>query len=284
MEWLSAPGEVGALVRRWRDGGQRIAFVPTMGNLHDGHMALVRAAREQAERVVVSIFVNPLQFGPSEDLTRYPRTLEADAARLRAEGVDLLFTPAEAALYPHGRDAVTRIQVPGLSDLLCGAVRPGHFSGVATVVAKLFHIVGPDLSLFGEKDYQQLLVIRRMVEDLDFTIAVQAIPTVREGDGLAMSSRNGYLSSEERRAAPALYRALRTVAAAVDSGGLDYPALERQGLEIVRAGGLEPEYFTLCDAETLRAPAPGCNALRVLAAARLGSTRLIDNIAAGACT
>ncbi len=281
MQVMESPAGVREAVRSWRAGGARVAFVPTMGNLHDGHMALVQAALERAERVVVSIFVNPLQFGPNEDLDRYPRTLEADMQRLRSAGVDLLFVPQEASLYPQGRDAVTRISVPKLADELCGASRPGHFSGVATVVAKLFNIVDPDCSLFGEKDYQQLLVIRRMAHDLDFATEVVGIPTVREADGLAMSSRNGYLTAEERARAPVLYQALSQAVQQLEAGARDFAAIETQGAQALRAAGLQPEYFSVRDADTLLPAAQG-RAWRVLAAARLGSTRLIDNLPAGA--
>jgi len=264
-------------VAAWRAAGERIAFVPTMGNLHRGHLRLMEWARERAGRVVASIFVNPLQFGPGEDFERYPRTLEADAQQLRAQGIDLLFAPAEQELYPRGREGMTRVEVPSLSELLCGASRPGHFTGVATVVAKLFNIVQPDLALLGEKDYQQLLVIRRLVADLNLPVAVEGVPTVREADGLAMSSRNAYLDSAARAVAPRLYRTLCEMAERLQGGPVGYSELERWGMERLREAGFEPEYVAILRAADLDAPAPGERPLVILAAARLGAARLIDN-------
>ena len=264
---------------RWRQEDRRIALVPTMGNLHRGHLALVEAALEAADRVVVSLFVNPLQFGPGEDYERYPRTLAADREALEGIGAHLLFAPAEAELYPHGREEHTRVEVPGLSDILCGASRPGHFAGVATVVAKLFGIVQPDLALFGEKDYQQLLVIRRLVRDLCLPLEVLGRPTVREADGLALSSRNLYLTVEERRRAPALYRALSRAARDL-AEGREPTTVEARGLADLRAAGLRPDYFAVRRAADLNPPGPDDRDLRVLAAAYLGGARLIDNLPA----
>ncbi len=277
MKSTTLISEVRSQVAEWRRAQERVAFVPTMGNLHDGHLALVAQARAVAPRVVVSIFVNPLQFGPAEDLGAYPRTPAEDAARLRAAGVDLLFSPAEEEIYPWGREGVTCVEVPGLSDILCGASRPGHFVGVATVVAKLFNIVQPDVALFGQKDYQQLAVLRRMVRDLCFPLEVVGVPTVREADGLAMSSRNGYLSPEERQKAPALYRALGEIAARLQAGEGDLPKLESLGAEALRSQGLRPDYFAIRRAGDLGDPGPG-EPLVVLAAAYLGKARLIDNL------
>ena len=270
-----------AQVRQWRADGQRIGFVPTMGNLHAGHLALVAQARQRADRVIVSIFVNPLQFGPGEDFASYPRTLEADRQQLATARADLLFVPEVTELYPRGQAAQTRIEVPGLSDILCGASRPGHFIGVATVVCKLLNMVQPHLVLFGEKDYQQLLVIRRMVEDLAMPAQIEGMATAREADGLAMSSRNGYLSPEQRRQAPQLYRILQRVAQAIADGRTDYADLERQaGIELSSAG-LRPDYVSVRRAGDLGLPEPADRQLRVLAAAYLGQTRLIDNLPVG---
>ncbi|MGE0081763.1 MAG: pantoate--beta-alanine ligase [Thiohalomonadaceae bacterium] len=265
-------------VRAWRAADDSVAFVPTMGNLHAGHIALVKRARELAARVVVSVFVNPLQFGPNEDLDAYPRTPEQDAARLAEAGADLLFLPAEAEMYPQGREGVTYVEVPGLSDILCGASRPGHFRGVATVVSKLFHIVQPDVAVFGQKDFQQLAIIRRMVADLDFPIAIEGVATMREADGLAMSSRNGYLSAEERSRAPGLYQVLSQVSVGLKAGRRDFAALEQEAADELRSRGFEPDYVSIRRAADLAPPAQTDGELVVLAAARLGRTRLIDNL------
>jgi pantoate--beta-alanine ligase len=258
--------------------GERVAFVPTMGNLHDGHLELVRRGCALAPRVVVSIFVNPLQFGPGEDLASYPRTLARDVELLATAGADLLFAPSADAMYPRPVPEQTRVEVPGLSDILCGASRPGHFVGVATVVCKLFNMVRPDLALFGEKDFQQLAVIRRMVDDLCIPVEVVGVPTVREPDGLAMSSRNGYLTAEERERAPALYRALQAVAQAVEAGGSDLAALERAAAARIDAAGLRTDYVSVRRARDLALPGDADEDLVVLAAAYLGRARLIDNL------
>ena len=256
--------------------GERVAFVPTMGNLHDGHLELVRRGRALAPRVVVSIFVNPLQFGAGEDLASYPRTLERDAGLLEAAGADLLFAPPVAEMYP--RPQQTRVEVPGLSDILCGASRPGHFVGVATVVCKLLNMVQPQVALFGEKDFQQLAVIRRMVEDLCVPVQILGVPTVREPDGLAMSSRNGYLTAAERRQAPALYRALQAAAAALATGAADPEAAARQAAAAIDAAGLRTDYVSVRRAGDLAPAGAGDADLVVLAAAYLGRARLIDNL------
>lgn len=278
MHALSDPAALAAAVREWRRAGERVAFVPTMGNLHGGHLELVRVARRHAARVVVSIFVNPLQFNDGNDLAAYPRTPDEDAALLRGEAVDVLFLPEAAAIYPRGMDTATRVEVPGLSAILCGEFRPGHFSGVATVVAALFNLVQPDVAVFGEKDYQQLLVIRRLVADLHFPLQVVGVPTVREEDGLACSSRNRYLSAEERRRAPALYRILCGVRDDILGGRRDYAALAANALRQLEASGFAPEYLSVRHAKDLTLAGPEDRALRVLAAARLGRARLIDNL------
>ncbi len=263
-------------LRAWRQAGQHIAFVPTMGNLHAGHLDLVHAARQAAERVVVSIFVNPLQFDEADDFAAYPRTLEADLAKLAECGVDAVFTPAEETLYPRGRKAIAFVEVPALGEILEGAHRPGHFRGVTTVVAKLFHIVQPKVAVFGEKDYQQLLIVRRMVADLDFPVTILARPTVREADGLAMSSRNRRLDAGQRKIAPTLYRVLRETAERARGGG-QTAALEREAMARLAEAGFRPEYVAIRDAADLgphQAGRPGV----VLGAARLGDVRLIDNV------
>ena len=264
-------------VRAWRAAGERVGFVPTMGNLHDGHITLVREALQRVPRVVVSIFVNPLQFGPNEDLAAYPRTPEQDQARLAEAGCHLLFAPSVATMYPNGQAVQTRVEVPGLSDILCGASRPGHFIGVATVVCKLFNMVQPDLALFGEKDFQQLLVIQRMVADLAMPVEVSGVPIVRESDGLAMSSRNGYLSVGERAQAPSLYRAL-TAAAQQLVAGRPLTEVEAQTAEAITAAGLKPDYVRICRTPDLGEPTANDRELVILAAAYLGRTRLIDNL------
>jgi len=264
-------------VRTWRAAGERIGCVPTMGNLHEGHLTLVREARRLAPRVVATIFVNPLQFGPTEDLAAYPRTPEQDQAGLAAAGCDLLFAPTVATMYPGGQQTQTRVEVPGVSDLLCGASRPGHFIGVATVVCKLFNMVQPDLALFGEKDFQQLLIIRRMAADLAMPVEVIGVPTVREPDGLAMSSRNGYLTSGERAQAPALYRAL-SVAAQALAAGLPVPQVETEAAAALAVAGLRPDYVSVRRAVDLGDPTAADRELVVLAAAYLGRARLIDNL------
>lgn len=255
----------------------RVALVPTMGNLHAGHLSLVRAARERADSVVVSVFVNPMQFGPGEDYAEYPRTLEEDAAALAGEGVDLVFAPESGQMYPSG-DPATRVTVTGLSEILCGEDRPGHFEGVATVVAMLLNLVTPDLAVFGEKDYQQLAVIRRMAAELHLPVEIVGAPTVREADGLAMSSRNQYLSMDERAMAPVLYAALCEAAERLRAGDRDYAGIETEGRQRLAAAGFRPDYFAVRAAD-LGPPKPAARELRVLAAGRLGRARLIDNLA-----
>jgi len=263
---------------QWRGAGERIALVPTMGNLHPGHLRLIREARSVADRVVVSLFVNPMQFDRAEDLAAYPRTLDQDRRSLEGEGVDLLFCPRTPDLYARDMGQMSYVEVPGLSATLCGAGRPGHFRGVATVVSKLFNLVQPELAVFGEKDYQQLILIRRLVEDLNFPVEVVGVPTVRESDGLAMSSRNGYLSEEERLRAPALYRVLEALATRIAAGHQELSGLERSAMAGLRAAGLTPEYVSIRRAEDLDLPAPGDHRLVILGAAWLGKARLIDNL------
>ncbi|WP_447956475.1 pantoate--beta-alanine ligase [Vreelandella sp. EE7] len=260
-----------------RRTGKRIALVPTMGNLHAGHMALVETARQHADIVVASLFVNPMQFGPGEDLDAYPRTLKEDQAKLAEAGCDFLFAPTAAALYPGGLDAQTRVQVPVVSEGLCGATRPGHFDGVATVVTMLFNLVQPDIALFGEKDYQQLAVIRKFVADLHMPIEIIGVATQRAENGLALSSRNGYLSDEQRAAAPRLYQALQAAKAALENGE-PAPLVLDQAIAALGAAGFTPDYVELKSA-ALGPVTPTTSAAVLLAAAKLGPTRLIDNVA-----
>lgn len=264
-------------VQCWHRNGERIALVPTMGNLHAGHLKLVDEASARASRVIVSIFVNPLQFGPNEDYQSYPRTLESDQTKLRASKADLLFTPTVEEMYPSGRDQVTRVQVPELSAILDGAFRPGHFTGVATVVLKLFNMAQPDVALFGEKDYQQFLVVRRMVADLSLPVEIVGVPTVREPDGLAMSSRNQYLTPQERRLAPLLYHALGDTATALSMGRRDFRALEAETVAKLSTH-MRPDYVSVRNAQTLMEPQADTQHFVVLAAAWLGKARLIDNL------
>ncbi len=271
--------EIHSWVRRWKHAGQRVAFVPTMGNLHQGHLELCRQAAIKADRVVVSIYVNPLQFGEGEDFDQYPRTLEQDRLLLTRESVSLLFTPTDEVIYPQGRRASTQVVVPELSDILCGSSRPGHFIGVTTVVAKLLNIVQPDVVLLGEKDFQQLYLIRRMVADLFMSPQVIGVPTVREADGLAMSSRNSYLDAEQRARAPALYRCLRRLRERLQAGERDIAALEQQGREALAEAGLRPDYVSIRKATNLASlREPDGEELVILGAAYLGETRLIDNL------
>jgi len=265
-------------IKAWRQAGERVGFVPTMGNLHEGHLALVQEARKRADHVVVSIFVNPMQFGPSEDFDRYPRTLAADSARLEKVGADLLFAPPLEEVYPAGHVVATHVDVPQVSQGLCGAQRPGHFVGVATVVAKLFNMVQADVAVFGEKDYQQLQVIRRMVADLCFPVDIVGVPTVRDSSGLAMSSRNAYLSEQQKSLAANIYKNLNEVAGRIRAGERDYVALQSWAMTQLAAQGFDPEYFEVRNARSLLPATASDTALRLLVAARLGKVRLIDNI------
>ncbi len=265
-------------IQRWRDINQKVALVPTMGNLHAGHIALVKHAQQLADRVVVSIFVNPMQFGPKEDFAAYPRTPDADRLQLAVAGTDLLFTPEVDEVYPGGMGKVSRVEVPAFDGILDGASRPGHFTGVATVVTKLFNMVQPDVAVFGEKDYQQLLVIRRMVKDLCLPVQVVGHPTLREPDGLAMSSRNQYLTKSERAQAPLLRRMLAETGALLRDGSRDFSGLQAQARRRLEEGGFKPEYVEVRNADTLAPAVADDTRLVVLAAAWLGKARLIDNL------
>jgi len=249
-----------------------------MGNLHAGHLRLVEQARSCMDRVVVSIFVNPMQFGPAEDFACYPRTPEQDAVLLEAAGADLLFLPPGEVMYPGGAGASTRVEVPALSDILCGVSRPVFFRGVATVVLKLLNMVQPEVAFFGRKDLQQLRVVEQMVRDLQVPVRIEGVATVREADGLAMSSRNGYLTATERGKAAGLYQVLGETRDRIVAGAGDFRMLESAGMEGLRSRGFEPEYLSVCRNRDLAPAAAGDKALAVLAAARLGGTRLIDNL------
>lgn len=278
MNVVRTVADLRAAVTRARNDGKRIGFVPTMGNLHAGHIALVKKAGQRADFVVASIFVNPLQFGPNEDLANYPRTLTADQDKLFEAGCHLLFAPSVEEMYPHGQAMQTIVRVPGVSEGLCGGSRPGHFDGVSTVVTKLFNMVLPDLAVFGQKDFQQLAVIRTMVRDLNMPVQIIGEPIVRAEDGLALSSRNGYLSTEERALAPMLYRILGEMAEAIRNGDRNFPALQAHGHQALLTAGLRPDYLEIRNAVDLQPAASDTNELVILVAAFLGKTRLIDNL------
>lgn len=280
MQILSTVAELRQAVNEWRSAGERIALVPTMGNLHEGHLRLVQEAREKAGRVVVSIFVNPLQFvdadGKLGDFEQYPRTLEADQQKLAS--VDVVFTPAVKEVYPGGFQNETRVEVPGISNILCGAHRPGHFVGVATVVAKLFNMVQPDVAFFGEKDFQQLLVIKRMTTELCFPIEIVGVSTVREEDGLAMSSRNQYLSTDEHQQAATIYQTLLWVKDQLQAGEADFEMIQNKACQKLEVAGCRPDYVAIRRADNLQSATTKDLGLVILVAAWLGSARLIDSL------
>ncbi len=278
MRTYSHNATLNAALRTFRQDGQTIAFVPTMGNLHEGHLDLVRKARQLCDIVVVSIFVNPLQFGANEDLDAYPRTMAADKEKLFSEGVHVLYTPEVDEIYPEGMAAQTLVHVPELGDTLCGSARPGHFDGVTTVVSKLFNIVQPDVAVFGEKDFQQLSIVRKMVADLCMPISIVGVATGRDMDGLALSSRNGYLSLTQRSIAPVLHATLNTCREAIACGFDNFLQLESHARMKLLEAGFEPDYFSICDARTLKTVTDATEEIAILAAARLGNTRLIDNV------
>ena len=278
MKVIESKSELAELLAEWRHEGEHVAVVPTMGNLHPGHASLVEVAREHAERVVVTVFVNPTQFGEGEDFENYPRSIERDTMRLKKVRADVLFSPDIEAVYPFGLENATSISVPGLSESFCGSFRPGHFDGVTTVVARLFALVQPDTAVFGQKDYQQQLVIRRMVEDLSLPVTIVTAPTVREEDGLAMSSRNIYLSDDERRIAPVLYATLQAIGEDLQNGKRNFEELEAEAMSTLSDAGFKPEYVAVRRALDLSMPDRDCDELVVLASAHLGKARLIDNI------
>ncbi|UUE37439.1 pantoate--beta-alanine ligase [Pectobacterium aroidearum] len=264
-------------VRRWRQEGKRTALVPTMGNLHDGHMTLVDEARARADIVIVSVFVNPMQFERPDDLARYPRTLQEDCEKLNRRGADLVFAPSPDVIYPNGLESQTFVDVPGLSSMLEGASRPGHFRGVATIVSKLFNLVQPDVACFGEKDYQQLALIRQLVRDMGYDIDIIGVPIVRAKDGLALSSRNGYLSAEERQLAPILYQLMMALSAQLDNGDRQIETMLEQTAEQLREAGFTPDELFIRDADTLQPLNTASTRAVILMAAWLGKARLIDN-------
>lgn len=278
MDTVTTIAAVREQVRRWRSEGRRVAFVPTMGNLHAGHMSLIEAARSHGERFIASIFVNPMQFGPNEDYAHYPRTPTQDEGMLAAAGCNLMFMPDVTQIYPNGSERATRVDVPNLSRVLDGEFRPGHFEGVSTIVAALFHIVEPDVAVFGEKDFQQLTIIRRMVADLCMPVQIVGAPTVRDADGLAKSSRNQYLTQAEREVAPRIYQTLTAAAKRLQTGDCEFASIERFGVASLEAAGMKPDYFSIRRAQDLGTATPDIKHLVVLTAARLGKARLIDNI------
>lgn len=280
MQTVHSIAEVQALVKAHRDNGQTIGFVPTMGNLHDGHLTLVKRAKELCDVVVVSIYVNPLQFGPTEDFDSYPRTLEQDQSLLVANGVDVLYAASTSEIYPDGSENHTHVTVDSLDGMHCGKSRPAFFRGVSTVVNKLFNIVRPDIAVFGEKDFQQLAIIRKMVNDLVMPVEIVGAPIARETTGLAMSSRNGYLTKDEREViAPTLYKTLLDAKAEIQGGANDFERLRQDAFAALADAGFKPDYFNICNPDTLLPAKPKDHRFVILAAGFLGKARLIDNIA-----
>ncbi|WP_290703177.1 pantoate--beta-alanine ligase [Amphritea sp.] len=278
MQTIFSIAELREVLGAERRAGKRIGFVPTMGNLHTGHIQLIHQSNNNADITVASIFVNPLQFGENEDLDAYPRTLSADQEKLAAAGCDYLFAPNSKEVYPNGQVIQTLIEVPGISEIHCGASRPGHFRGVATVVCKLFGMVQPDVAIFGEKDFQQLMVIRRMAEDLFLPVEIQGSPIARAQNGLALSSRNGYLTPEELATAPALNQVIRMTIAAISAGRRDYLNLQEEALIALEEAGFKRDYYNICNRFDLQPAQPQHSELVLVAAAYLGKARLIDNM------
>ncbi|MGD8783274.1 MAG: pantoate--beta-alanine ligase [Thioalkalispiraceae bacterium] len=279
MQVINSNWEIAPIVREWRRNAERIGFVPTMGNLHEGHLRLVRVAQHHSDRIVVSIYVNPMQFSENDDFNNYPRTMQKDLQKLEQLGVDLVFTPGDQSMYPQGVENSSFVEVPSwLANQLEGAHRPGHFRGVATVVAKLFNIVQPDLAVFGEKDFQQLMVVRRLVEDFNFPIEILGEATVREGDGLALSSRNQHLTKEERQRAAGLYATLSDIRERILLQNMTFTDLEQAAIMQLEKQGFSPDYVAIRNSEDLQEPENLTDSLVILAAARLGKTRLIDNL------
>jgi pantoate--beta-alanine ligase len=278
METISTTEVLRQRISACKQQAKRVAFVPTMGNLHVGHLSLIKRAKALGDVVVASIFVNPMQFGVNEDLDNYPRTMAEDKEKLAAEGTDLLFAPGVSEIYPSGMDQQTQVIVPGLTHIHCGASRPVHFTGVATVVTKLFGIVQPDIAVFGEKDFQQLAVIRKLVVDLCLPVEIIGEPTGRASDGLALSSRNGYLTKEERQTAPLLYQLLQQCRQDIAAGKRDFKSLEQQYSAQIEQADFSIDYFSICDSITLGNVTGTTELVVILVAASLGNTRLIDNI------
>ena len=283
MKTVSQISELRVQVKAWRQQGLTVAFVPTMGNLHAGHISLVAEAHKHADKVVASIFVNPMQFGVGEDIENYPRTMINDQQKLTAAGTDLLFTPSPDIIYPKGLAKQSFVEVPNISDGYCGESRPGHFRGVATIVSKLFNLVQPDVACFGLKDYQQVQVIQRMVEDLSMPITIIPVATIREESGLALSSRNGYLTAEEKAIAPALHQSLHWLGEQIRAGyaqqdSIDFIGLAKQAAKTINDAGLHTDYLHVCHAQTLQPASEDDTQLVILAAAHCGKARLIDNL------
>jgi pantoate--beta-alanine ligase len=278
MDQATSVTELRQYVQHWKDHGQSIAFIPTMGNLHDGHISLIEKGQALCDRSICSIFVNPMQFGPNEDWDHYPRSLDADIEKLEAIGCDLVYLPTASELYPEGLDKISHVQVTDLTDHYEGAHRPGHFTGVATVVLKLFNIVRPDISVFGKKDYQQYRVISKMVEDFNLDVQIIGHETTRDASGLATSSRNQYLDAAQKEKAALIYRTLQQVAAAIEQGERDFRALEQDAFDSLDGAGFKTDYFNICNADTLLPATPQDRDLVILVTAAMGPTRLLDNI------
>ncbi len=278
MYQATSVNEIQQYVQHWREHGQSIAFIPTMGNLHAGHISLIEKGQSLCDRTICSIFVNPMQFGPNEDWDHYPRTIDADIEKLEAIGCDLAYMPAASELYPDGLDKISHVEVTDLTDNYEGAHRPGHFTGVATVVLKLFNIVKPDVSVFGKKDYQQYRVIRKMVEDFNLDVRIVGQETTREASGLATSSRNQYLDEAQKEQASLIYRTLRDSARQIDEGERDFESLQQRAVAKLDAAGFKTDYFAVCSAETLQPATPEDRDLVILVTAAMGPTRLLDNI------
>ncbi len=278
MDQATSVIELQQYVQHWKDHGESIAFIPTMGNLHDGHMSLIEKGQSLCDRSLCSIFVNPMQFGPNEDWDHYPRSLESDLAKLETIGCDLVYLPTASELYPEGLDKISQVQVTDLTRHYEGAHRPGHFTGVATVVLKLFNIVKPDVSVFGKKDYQQYRVISKMVEDFNLDVQIIGQETTREASGLATSSRNQYLDAAQKEKAAMIYRTLQQIAAGIDQGERDFRALEQDAIASLDDAGFKTDYFNICNAETLLPATADDRDLVILVTAALGQTRLLDNI------
>ena len=270
--------ELRQYIQHWKNHGKSIAFIPTMGNLHQGHISLIEKGQSLCDHTICSIFVNPMQFGPNEDFNHYPRTLERDIVQLEAIGCDLIYLPAASELYPDGLEKITQVQVTDLTGIFEGAHRPGHFTGVATIVLKLLNIVRPDVSIFGKKDFQQYRVISKMVEDLNLEVDIIGAETTREPNGLATSSRNQYLSDDQKELASLIYRTLKESAASITAGDNTFDKLEQRAIERLNQAGFETDYFCVCNVETLERASPEDRRLVILVTARLGETRLLDNI------
>jgi len=278
MYQATAVSELRQYVQRWKSNHQSIAFIPTMGNLHAGHMSLIEKGQSLSDRTICSIFVNPMQFGPNEDWDHYPRSLERDLEMLKQIGCDLVYLPTASELYPDGLDRISQVQVTDLTDDYEGAHRPGHFTGVATVVLKLFNIVRPDVSVFGKKDYQQYRVICKMVEDFNLDVRIIGQETTRDPSGLATSSRNQYLDDAQKQQATLIYKTLQQAASQIAEGERDFAAIEARAIETLDTAGFKTDYFAVCNAETLKPAAPGDRDLVILTTAALGGTRLLDNV------